>query len=244
MIDSLRKEKTGKVLLVFALILAVTDGMFISASLCGLTGILITGCDVALRKTVLISGVLLAITSFNMEISHRDEQEREVRRVARVAELHLAEQKREVRRVASVAELSKDRVNILASIEAAISKKDFTGAKSQSSAYLDSNDPEIQRLHSIALAELKEIENRGRIKYLISILGATPENEYYTKLRHHRELARLVPTNADYSERRDFFQKKVNLENVKKAKAKVVEAVEATPTPPLVKSPLKGVTNG
>ena len=154
--------------------------------------------------------VLLILFAFLIGQSQQRKQQELVAQKAK----EQAEQLAKIRQQ-NIDYFNENRKKILSKVRNAIAGKDYEKALSLASKYLPTNDSELSSLHSEAKTTLAEITKKAKADKILSELRKIPAKEYEKNRSLYKELVNLYPSNKKYSERYEYYSKKVQEEKEK-----------------------------
>ena len=102
-----------------------------------------------------------------------------------------------------------NRDQIISSVKASLSAKEYQSVISQSAKYLVSGDKELSQMNALAKARLAEIQKAEKTEQLLAELKTVPTEEYKKNKNLYQQLVSLHPDNETYKNKVRFYSGKI-----------------------------------
>lgn len=163
---------------------------------------------IAVFALFIISGLFIA-----------DSAEEKAKELAAQQERDKAEQVAQ-REKENIEYFNANRQQILASVNEAISKKEYSSAISQSNKYLSAGDSELEKMNTQAKEQLSIIEKARKTEILLAKLKSIPAQEYEKNRNLYQQLLKMHPDNKLYKTKVSFYADKAEEEKRRQIAAK------------------------
>jgi len=104
---------------------------------------------------------------------------------------------------------------IITSVKAALSAKEYKSVLSQSNKYLVTGNKKIGQMNDQAKKELEAIQKTEKTEQLLVRLRKTPTKKYEKNRQLYQQLAELHPENSRYKSKLKFYKIKISKEKKK-----------------------------